>query len=116
MMLTIYHNNRCSKSREALAYLQSLHLPLTIVHYLDTPPDAILLTRLLQKLGISARQLMRQKDALYQTLALDNPALTEAELIAAMVAHPALIERPVVEWADKAVIARPLAVLQAALA
>lgn len=116
MMLTIYHNNRCSKSREALAYLQAQQVPFTVVNYLETPPDEALLKRLLQKLGINARALLRNKEELYQTLGLDNPALTEQQLIAAMVEHPKLIERPIIEWADKAVIARPLEQLQAQFA
>lgn len=106
-MLKIYHNNRCSKSREALALLTERGLAFDIVNYLETPPDQATLAQLLRKLGCSARQLLRTKESEYATLGLDNPALTEQELITAMVQVPKLIERPIIEWADKAVIARP---------
>ncbi len=105
-MLKIYHNNRCSKSREALALLTQRGLAFDIVNYLETPPDQATLTQLLQKLGCSARQLIRTKESEYADLGLANPALTEQELIMAMVQTPKLIERPIIEWPDKAVIAR----------
>ena len=110
-MLKIYHNNRCSKSREALALLTEKGLEFEVVYYLETPPDQATLQRLLQKLGYSARQLLRHKETEYSQSGLDNPALTEEQLIAAMIATPKLIERPIVEWADKAIVARPPALL-----
>lgn len=106
-MLKIYHNNRCSKSREALALLNDRGVEYDVVYYLETPPDQATLQRLLQKLGYSARQLIRNKETEYRELGLDNPALTESELIAAMITTPKLIERPIVEWEEKAVVARP---------
>lgn len=106
-MYTIYHNPRCSKSREALALLETEGVPLTIVRYLDTPPDAGTLKALLRKLGVSARELLRTKEEEYTSLALDNPSLNEDDLIAAIVAHPRLLERPVVVHGNRAVIARP---------
>lgn len=106
-MYTIYHNPRCSKSREALALLEAEGVPLTVVRYLETPPDAATLQMLLHKLGVSARDLLRSKEAEYTTLGLDNPALHEDALIAAIVAHPRLLERPVVVHGTRAVIARP---------
>lgn len=112
-MLTIYHNSRCSKSREALAYLESLQQPVTVLCYLETPPDAAKIRQLLHKLGYSARQLLRDKEELYQQLGLADPTLSEQQLIDAMVKNPRLIERPIIEWPDKAVIARPLSLLQA---
>ena len=111
-MLKIYHNNRCSKSREALALLTARGLPFEVIYYLDTPPDRSELTQLLQKLGYQPRQLLRDKEAEYLALGLDNPALTDDALIDAMLHTPKLIERPIVEWADKAVVARPLQRLQ----
>lgn len=105
--LTLYHNPRCSKSRGALELLEARGLAPHIVRYLETPPDAATLTALLSKLGISARQLLRSGEDEYKTLELANPALTEAQLIAAMVAHPKLIERPILVAGDKAVIGRP---------
>ncbi|WP_411562683.1 arsenate reductase (glutaredoxin) [Pseudomonas shirazensis] len=105
--LTLYHNPRCSKSRGALELLEARGLTPHIVRYLETPPDAATLTALLSKLGISARQLLRSGEDEYKALELANPALTEAQLIAAMVAHPKLIERPILVAGDKAVIGRP---------
>ncbi|MFC3394884.1 arsenate reductase (glutaredoxin) [Brenneria rubrifaciens] len=106
--VTIYHNPRCSKSRETLALLRQHGIEPDVVHYLDTPPDADTLTRLIQQLGLSsARDLMRKKDALYPQLNLSEPSLTEAELIQAMADNPGLIERPVVVVGQQARIGRP---------
>lgn len=107
MNLTIYHNPRCTKSRETLALLQEKGVTPTVVEYLSTPPDAATLDRLLRLLGMEPRELMRRKEAEYAELGLDNPALTRDQLIAAMVAHPRLIERPIVVAGDKAAIGRP---------
>ncbi|MCH8499609.1 MAG: arsenate reductase (glutaredoxin) [Marinobacter sp.] len=103
----IYHNPRCSKSRQALALLEEQGIRPEVVRYLDTPPTAPELAHLLTLLGLSARDLMRKKEAPYQALALDNPALSEAELIDAMVNNPVLIERPIVLHDGKAVVGRP---------
>lgn len=106
-MITFYHNPRCSKSREALALLEARGITPEVVCYLDTPPDAATLKKLLKALGISARELMRHQEDAYQELGLDNPALTEANLIAAMTSHPRLIERPIAVAGTRAVIGRP---------
>ncbi|MDI1300416.1 MAG: arsenate reductase (glutaredoxin) [bacterium] len=106
-MITFYHNPRCSKSREALALLEARGITPAIVRYLDTPPDAATLKKLLKALGIPARELLRQKETEYLELGLDNPALGEADLIAAMVRHPRLIERPIAVAGTRAVIGRP---------
>ncbi len=111
-MLKIYHNNRCSKSREALALLTAHGLPFEVVYYLETPPNRDQLTQLLKKLDYQPRQLLRDKEVEYLALGLGNPALTNDELIKAMLQTPKLIERPIIEWADKAVVARPLQKLQ----
>jgi arsenate reductase len=111
-LLTIYHNNRCSKSREALAYLQQKGLPHLVVNYLETPPTAAELQAILQKLGYSARQLLRTKEAEFQQMGLDNQALTDAELIAAMCQCPKLIERPIIVAGNRALVARPTQLLQ----
>ena len=104
----LYHNPRCSKSRDTLALLQAQGISPTIVAYLDTPPDAATLRSLLVKLGMQdARALMRQGEAEYQALNLADPALSQDALIAAMQAHPRLIERPILVHGDKAVIGRP---------
>jgi len=105
-MVTIYHNPRCSKSRETLALLEANGVKPEIVRYLDTPPDRETLQILLQKLGMSSvRQLMRTKEELYKTLRLEEA--DEAQLLEALAAHPALLERPVVINGDRARIGRP---------
>lgn len=105
--LTLYHNPRCSKSRGALELLEERGLKPNVVRYLETPPSAAELQALLGKLGISARALLRTGEEEYRTLNLADPALDEARLIEAMVAHPRLIERPILVSGDKAVIGRP---------
>jgi arsenate reductase len=105
--LTLYHNPRCSKSRGALELLEARGLTPTIVRYLETPPSAAELHALLAKLGLSARQLLRSGEDEYKALNLDDASLSEEQLIAAMVAHPKLIERPILIAGDKAVVGRP---------
>ncbi|MEA3234980.1 arsenate reductase (glutaredoxin) [Pseudomonas mosselii] len=105
--LTLYHNPRCSKSRGALELLEARGLTPTVVRYLETPPDAATLEQLLGKLGIGARQLLRTGEDEYKALDLANPALSDAQLIKAMVEHPKLIERPILVAGDKAVVGRP---------
>ena len=104
----IYHNPRCSKSRETLSLLQSRGIDPEVVLYLETPPDAGTLRQLLQLLGMeSPRELMRQKEDLYKSLNLADPALSDAALIQAMVDNPKLIERPIVVSRGQARIGRP---------
>ncbi|WBG66090.1 arsenate reductase (glutaredoxin) [Pseudomonas citronellolis] len=105
--LTLFHNPRCSKSRGALELLEARGLAPTIVRYLETPPSAAELQALLGKLGIGARQLLRTGEEEYKALGLDDPQLSDAQLIEAMAAHPKLIERPILVAGDKAVIGRP---------
>ncbi|VVN67297.1 arsenate reductase (glutaredoxin) [Pseudomonas fluorescens] len=105
--LTLYHNPRCSKSRGALELLQARGLTPTVVRYLETPLDAPQLQSLLGKLGIRARELLRTGEDEYKTLNLADSSLSEEQLIAAMAAHPKLIERPILQIGDKAVIGRP---------
>lgn len=104
-MVRIYHNNRCSKSRATLALLEGREVE--VVNYLDTPPDAAELEQLLKLLGIPARQLLRSGEDIYRELGLADPSLDDDALIAAMVAHPILIERPIVVANGKAAIGRP---------
>ncbi|KQZ77535.1 arsenate reductase [Rhodanobacter sp. Root561] len=106
-MVRIYHNSRCSKSRATLALLQERGADVEVVNYLDRPPTAAELSTLLQQLGMTPRQLLRQGEDDYQTLGLDNPSLDDQALIAAMVAHPKLIERPIVVANGKAALGRP---------
>lgn len=106
-MIRIYHNNRCSKSRATLALLQERADDVEVINYLDTPPTATELVDLLKQLGMTARQLLRTGEAEYTERGLDSPSLDDRSLIAAMVAHPRLIERPIVVANGKAVIGRP---------
>ncbi|MCP1477411.1 arsenate reductase [Pseudomonas sp. EB276 TE3739] len=105
--LTLYHNPRCSKSRAALDLLEARGLQPTIVRYLETPLNAAQIKALLDKLGISARQLLRTGEEEYKTLNLADASLSEQQLIEAIAAHPKLMERPILEVGDKAVIGRP---------
>lgn len=107
MNVTIFHNPRCSKSRQTLELLSNKGLSPTIVEYLTTPPDADTIKSLLAKLGLEPRELMRTKEAVFNELNLSDPALSADQLIAAMTQHPILIERPIVVVGDKAVIGRP---------
>lgn len=106
--VTIYHNPRCSKSRETLALLKEKGVEPEVVLYLDTPPDAATVKNLLKMLGMkSTRELMRQKEDLYKELNLADSALSEADLIKTMIANPKLIERPIVIKNGQARIGRP---------
>lgn len=105
--VTIYHNPRCSKSRQTMELLYKHQIEPTIIEYLKTPPTADELKQILSLLGICARGLIRQKEALYQKNQLDNPSLSEEELIRAMIKNPVLIERPIVISGNKAIIGRP---------
>lgn len=107
MTVTIYHNPRCSKSRQTLALLQDRGVEPNIVEYLNTPPDAATLKDLLKKLGLAPRDLMRRKEAAYKENGLGDPALDDDALIAAMVENPILIERPIVVNGAKAALGRP---------
>ncbi|WP_049722094.1 arsenate reductase (glutaredoxin) [Gilvimarinus polysaccharolyticus] len=106
-MLSIYHNPRCSKSRQTLALLEERGLTPKIIKYLDTPPTPAELKDVLNKLGISARELLRSSEAEYQTLGLADKTLPEAALINAMSEYPKLIERPIVIHGARARLGRP---------
>ena len=108
MKLALYHNPRCSKSRQALALLEERGLEPEIVRYLETPPDAATLDRILKALGKEPRELMRRQEEPYKTLGLDDPGLDRAALIRAMVENPILIERPIlVRDGKRAALGRP---------
>lgn len=104
---TIYHNPRCSKSRQTLALLQQRGIEPDVVLYLEQPPSKKLLKELLQKLGISARDLLRRGEDEYKTLGLSDTGLSESQLIDAMHTHPQLIERPIVVRGVHARLGRP---------
>ncbi|MCA1922571.1 arsenate reductase (glutaredoxin) [Buttiauxella noackiae] len=106
--VSIYHNPRCSKSRETLSLLKANGVEPEVVLYLETPPDAKTIKTLLSQLDFaSARELMRQKEDLYKELNLADSALNEDQLIKAMVDNPKLIERPIVLANGQARIGRP---------
>ena len=103
----ILHNPRCSKSRQTLQLLLDRGVEPEVVEYLKTPPDAAELDDILRLLGLEPRALMRRKEAVYAELGLNEASLTRDRLIAAMVANPILIERPIVLAGGKAAIGRP---------
>jgi arsenate reductase len=107
MTVRIYHNSRCSKSRGTLELLQARGIEPEVVNYLDTPPSAEELQALLRLLGMAPRQLLRTGEAEYQELGLADPAMSDEAIVRAMVAHPKLIERPIVVANGKAAIGRP---------
>jgi len=107
MSTTIYHNPRCSKSRQTLELLHERKVDTDIIEYLKTPPSKQELEQLLEMLGLEPRQLMRTKEDEYKELGLDDESLSRDALIEAMLAHPKLIERPIVVHDGKAAIGRP---------
>ncbi|QQD19755.1 arsenate reductase (glutaredoxin) [Spongiibacter nanhainus] len=104
---TIYHNPRCSKSRQTLQLLEENGIEAEVIRYLETPPDAATLAELLEKLGLEPRQLLRKGEAEYKELGLADSSLSDDDLIKAMVAAPKLIERPIVVKGARAVLGRP---------
>ena len=115
MSVKIYHNPRCSKSRQTLQLLQEQGIEPEVIEYLKTPPSAEELNNILQKLGIEPRELMRTKETEYKTSGLDDKTLDRQELINGMVNHPILIERPIVIANNKAAIGRPPEAVQSIL-
>ena len=106
--IVIYHNPRCSKSRETLQLLQEQGITPEIILYLENPPSVSTLKTLLAKLEFStARDLMRRQEDIYRQLNLDDETLSEAQLLQVMADHPKLIERPVVIAWGKARLGRP---------
>ncbi|EGZ51327.1 arsenate reductase [Neisseria wadsworthii 9715] len=114
--IILYHNPRCSKSRDALALLESRNIQAEVIRYLDTPPDFAALEGIFQKLGLdSPRGMMRVKDELYKTLGLDTAELSNEQLLQAIAEHPALLERPIAIVGNRAAIGRPLNNIEAIL-
>lgn len=107
MAVTIYHNPRCSKSRQTLQLLRDRGIEPEIVEYLDNPPSAAELKRILGLLGKGPREVMRRQEAEYKAAGLDDVGLGDEALIAGMVANPKVIERPIVVAGAKAAIGRP---------
>jgi arsenate reductase len=105
--VTIWHNPRCSKSRETLALLQERHIEPSIVEYLKTPPSTAEIEQALDLLGVDARGLIRDNEDSYKHLHADEPKLSRRQLVELMHANPELIQRPVVFAKGKARIGRP---------
>lgn len=105
--VVILHNPRCSKSRETLALIEAHGIAPRIVDYLATPPSVAELGRILDLLGVEPRTIMRHDELEYAELGLDDAALSRQQLIAAMHAHPRLIQRPIVLANGTAAIGRP---------
>lgn len=105
--ITIFHNPRCSKSRQTMELLHDKSIQPEVVEYLKTPPDYQTLDDILKMLGIEPRQLMRKGEAEYKENNLDDESLSRKQLIEAMVKFPKLIERPIVISNGKAAIGRP---------
>ncbi len=107
MTVTIWHNPKCSTSRKVLDEIRARGIEPKIVHYLETPPSEREITSALRAAGLSARALLRRKGTLYEELGLDDPKLSDAELVAAMHEHPVLIERPMVSTPRGTRLCRP---------
>lgn len=104
--MIIYHNPRCSKSRQALALLRENGVEPQVSEYLKTPPDEAALRDLLKKLGLCAHEILRTKEDAYVSCGL-SPESSEAEILTAIVAHPILLERPIIVKGNRAIIGRP---------
>jgi arsenate reductase len=112
-MIEIWHNSRCSKSRAAFNYLKDNNIEFRVVEYLKNPPTKDELQELLNKLNMKPSELVRTKEAIYKELKLKEAS--QDELIEAMVKYPKLIERPIVINSSKAVVARPLELIEQVL-
>ena len=107
MSVTIYHNPKCSKSRQTLELLSAKGITPTIIEYIKNPPTVEKLKEILSQLGIAPRDLMREKEDIYKELELGILSLSDKDLIDLMIEHPILIERPIVIANGKAVLGRP---------
>jgi arsenate reductase len=113
--LRIFHNPRCSKSREALALLQQRGLQPEVIEYLKTPPSLGQLQELQRLLGLPVRELLRSGEDAYRELGLADTSLSDEQLLQAIAAHPQLLQRPIVVNGGRAVIARPPELLDSLL-
>lgn len=105
--ITIYHNPKCGTSRNVLALIRDTGIEPEVIEYLKTPPTRETLVALIAQMAVPVRDMMRRKEALYDELALDNPALGDDALIDAMLAHPMLMNRPIVVTPLGARLCRP---------
>jgi arsenate reductase len=107
MTITIYHNPNCGTSRNTLEMIRQSGETPDVIEYLQTPPSRETLTQLIAAMGLRPRDLLRQKETPYATLGLDDPTLSDAQLLEAMLAHPILINRPIVVSEKGAALCRP---------
>ena len=107
MDVIIYHNPECGTSRNTLAMIRNAGIEPHVIEYLKTPPTRLLLRQLIDRMGIPVRDVIREKGTPYHELGLDNPDVTDDQLLDAMVANPILIQRPIVIHGDRAIVARP---------
>ncbi len=105
--MKIYHNPRCSKSRQTLALIRETGIEPDVIEYLKTPPSAAELDRVLKLLGLEPQDVMRKKEAAYKKLGLSGKTLTRKEAIKTLIENPVLLERPIVIAGNQAVIGRP---------
>lgn len=111
MATIVYHNPACGTSRNTLAIIRATGAEPTVVEYISDPPTRERLVQLMRDAGITARELLRQKGTPYSELGLSDPTLTEHQLVDAMMAHPILINRPLVETARGVRLCRPSEVI-----
>ena len=116
MPVTIYHNPKCGTSRNTLAMIRQSGEEPEVIEYLKTPPTRAKLEELIKAMGITPRALLRRKGTPYDEFGLDNESLTDAQLIDAMIAHPILINRPIVVTARGVRLCRPSEVVLEILA
>nr|WP_047165827.1 arsenate reductase (glutaredoxin) [Sphingomonas sp. Y57] len=107
MDVIIYHNPDCGTSRNTLAMIRNAGVEPHVIEYLKTPPSRAMLARLIQRMGIPVRALLREKGTPYGELGLGDPALTDDQLFDAMMAHPVLINRPIVVTPKGVKLCRP---------
>ncbi len=105
--VTIYHNPNCGTSRNVLALVREAGIEPTVIEYLKTPPDRATLQALIARMGVPVREVVRSKEALYAELGLDDPSATDTQLLDAMLAHPILINRPIVVTPQATRLCRP---------
>lgn len=103
LQITIYHNPSCGTSRNTLALIRNANIEPTVIEYLKNPPDRETLERLIRQMGITPRELLREKGTPYSDLGLASPHWSDAQIVEQMLAHPILINRPIVEtpWGTK---------------
>jgi arsenate reductase (glutaredoxin) len=107
MTVTIWHNPKCATSRQALAAIRAAGIEPEIVDYVKAPPSTAAIKAVLKAMGLRPRDLLRRRGTPYEELGLDTPTFSDAALVAAMHAHPILIERPVVQSAKGTLLCRP---------